>query len=141
MILLCLIVLSVTGCRSASEVAVGKSIQPRAGADSVRLPGPSSIRPDGSVRNRQIDTPNGRLLKTITATSLRHQQVDPWARNQVLVVAANHNLNSDQVEGWILITGPRELPVDDEILAQVYDVTLEVWKLAETPRKRQREVE
>lgn len=141
LLLLTLLALLAPGCRSDSEVAVGKSIRLLPGADLVFLPGPSSIRPDGSVRNRRLDTPNGRLLKTTTATALRHQQVDSWGRNQVLIVAANHNLKPDQVEGWILITGPRELPVSEDISAQVYDVTLEIWKRAEVPRKRQREVE
>lgn len=128
-------------CRSTHEVAVGDTIQPLPGSDVVRILGPSSLRSDGSVRNRRVDRPDGQLLMTATATELRFHQVDPWARNELVVAAANAGLKPQAVEGWIRIEGPRMLAISEQIDAEVYDVQLEIWKTAAEPRKRQREVD
>ncbi|MCH2132497.1 MAG: hypothetical protein MK116_01980 [Phycisphaerales bacterium] len=130
-----------TGCRHSSEIARGKQITPLAGSTSVDIPGPSTIRPDGSVRNRHMDRPDGHLLRTSSTQALRAHQVDPWARNETLVVAADSGLTADDVTGWLQITGPRMLVIDDTTTAEVYDVTLEVWKIAATPPQRERQVD
>ncbi|MDG2423849.1 MAG: hypothetical protein P8M22_07710 [Phycisphaerales bacterium] len=111
------------------------------GTELVRLPGPSSIRQDGSVRNRLIDKPNGHLLLTASANAVSQEQVDEWARNQVLQAAAANGLEVNAVEGWIQISEPRVIAVDDDTTQNIYDVNLEIWKLAVTPLRRQREVD
>ncbi|MBG83370.1 MAG: hypothetical protein CMJ40_02355 [Phycisphaerae bacterium] len=137
MMLACLTV----ACKSSHEAAVGKTIEPLPGSDAVRIPGPSSLRSDGSVRNRRMNRPDGRLLKTATATDLRFHQVEPWARNELVMAASNAGLAPEGVEGWIRIEGPRMLPISKQVEAEVYDVQLEIWKCAAEPRKREREVE
>ena len=143
--LICLLTMMMSGlpaaCRSSHEVAVGDTINPLPGSDAVKIPGPSSLRSDGSVRNRRIARPDGQLLMTATATELRFHQVDPWARNEMVVAAANAGVAPEAMEGWIRIQGPRMLAVSEQIEAEVYDVQLEIWKCAAEPRKRQREVE
>ena len=88
-----------------------------------------------------MDKPNGYLLVTTSANALSQEQVDAWARNQVLQAAAANGLEVNAVEGWIQISEPREIAVDDDITQKSYDVNLEIWKLAETPLRRQRDVD
>ncbi len=144
-LLICLLIafptVILTACKSTHEVAVGNTIQPLPGSDTVKLLGPSSLRSDGSVRNRRVNRPDGQLLMTTNATELRYHQVDPWSRNQLVIAAANAGLSSDSVQGWIRIEGPRMLAINELIDAEVYDVKLEIWKNAAEPRKREREVE
>jgi len=144
-LLICFLTVMLSGlpaaCRSSHELAAGDTSQPLPGSDAVRIPGPSSLRSDGSVRNRRVHRPDGQLLMTTTATELRFHQVDPWARNELVVAAANAGVAPQLVEGWIRIEGPRMLAVSEQIDAEVYDVQLEIWKCAAEPRKRQREVE
>ncbi|MDG2095221.1 MAG: hypothetical protein P8J89_08125 [Phycisphaerales bacterium] len=132
---------ALTGCTSTRDLAVGETIEPLRGSDTVRLPGPSMLRSDGSVRNRRIDRPDGQLLMTVSATELRFHQVDSWARNELVVAAANAGVGPEDVEGWIRIQGPDMLAIDEEIDVEVYKVQLEIWQCAAEPRKREREVE
>ena len=144
-LLTCLLVLMIPGvpsaCTSTRDMAIGDIIEPLPGADAVRLPGPSMLRSDGSVRNRRLDRPDGQLLMTMSAKELRFHQVDAWARNEIVMAAARQGLAPDKVEGWIRIEGPRMLAIDEQIDAEVYDVQLEIWQCAAEPRRREREVE
>ena len=144
-LLICLLVLLIQGvqpgCASKRDMVIGNRIEPLPGADAVRLPGPSMLRSDGSVRTRRVDRPDGQLLMTTSAQELRFHQVDAWARNEIVMAAARNGLAPDKVEGWIRIQGPRMLPIDERIDAEVYDVQLEIWQCAAEPRKREREVE
>ncbi|MBG79637.1 MAG: hypothetical protein CMJ39_02865 [Phycisphaerae bacterium] len=139
--ILALIMTMTTGCQTVDEIAQGKSIQPIAGSSRIQIPGPSSIRPDGSVKDIKLNRPNGRLLQISGHQQLRAHQVQPWARNQVMTVANASGLSADEVQGWIQIKGPRTITVEEVVKVPVYDVRLEVWKLAQPPRKRERAVE
>ena len=138
--LLALTLLMMTGCKTATEIAQGKSIQPIVGSSKIQIPGPSSIRPDGSVKDIRLNRPNGRLLQICAQQQLRLHQVQPWARNQAMIVASESGLSANDVQGWIQIKGPRTITVEEVIKVAVYDVRLEVWRLADPPRKREREV-
>ena len=127
-------------CKASSRPAQATAIKKLPGTEQIRLPGPSSIRPDGSVRNRRINKPNGYLLLTISEEAVDQHHVDQWARNQILQAAASNQLGVDEVEGWILIDGPHLLQTDDGLTTRLYDITLEVWKCAATPRRRQRDI-
>ena len=139
--LLVLTMLWIPGCLTATEIAQGKPIQPIVGSSRIQIPGPSSIRADGTVKDIRLNRPNGRLLQICAQQQLRAHQVEPWARNQAMMVASNSRLSADDVEGWIQIKGPRTITVEEVVKVQVYDVRLEVWRLAEPPRKRERAVE
>ena len=57
-----------------------------------------------------------------------------------MIVASESGLSANDVQGWIQIKGPRTITVEEVIKVAVYDVRLEVWRLADPPRKREREV-
>ena len=140
-LILALTAWTTAGCRTSSKATKRAPAVQMPGTELVRLPGPSSIRQDGSVRNRLIDKPNGHLLLTASANAVSQEQVDEWARNQVLQAAAANGLEVNAVEGWIQISEPRVIAVDDDTTQNIYDVNLEIWKLAVTPLRRQREVD
>jgi hypothetical protein len=132
--------ISLLSCRSPVQMARGKSIEPLSGAASVSLPGPSTLRPDGSVRHQPMNRPDGHLLKTLSAKSLRRHQVNVWARNQACIAARSRGLELDAVVGWIEIDDPRILIIDENTQTDVYDVSLEVWHRAIIPVPRERRV-
>lgn len=128
-------------CVSARQSAVGKRIEPLDGSDEVRLLGPSSLRPDGTVRTLRVNRPDGHMLMSTSAIQLRFHQVEAWARNEMVMAGSNLGIRLDRLDGWIQIEGPRMLPVTPQIDAEVYDVQLEIWERAPEPRQREREVE
>ncbi|MAT80154.1 MAG: hypothetical protein CMJ29_10820 [Phycisphaerae bacterium] len=127
-------------CAHAPKTVKSTSAMQSPATEQVRLRGPSSIRPDGSIRTRQANRPDGHLLMSNGANSVPREQVEPWARNQVVQAAASSGLAVSEVTGWITIKGPRRLQTEDGNATLLYDVEIEVWKLSSPPRVRQRDV-
>ena len=136
-----LMILFLLGCQKPVDPVRGRTIDPLAGSRQVSIPGPSELRPDGSVRDTRLNRPNGRLLRVCAGTDLRHHQVEAWARNEAVMVAADSGLSSHEVIGWMQIRGPRNLQLEDGLTTTVYDVRLEIWKPAASPIEREREVQ
>lgn len=89
----------------------------------IRIPGPYSIRQDGSVAYQAIARPDGHLLDTRLVNGLTREQVDPWIRQTA------RSLGGSLVYVRRIV-GPYRLDPEstDPEEPMLYDVTIEIWQ-------------
>jgi hypothetical protein len=120
-----LLLLTGIGCEvNRAQPLESNSTKTVSADEAVEIPGPYSIKPDGTVAYQSLPRPNGHLLGTRFSNGLTRDQVTQWIDRTARGMSGTRVYVRSIVGPYLL--DPEE-PAS-ETNPKIYDVMIEVWE-------------